>query len=272
MPSATFEEPEYGVRLTSLFDRLNFSLAYFHGIQQNPAARLSSVDINLDLGTTLTSDDWTQLNMREIIREIRQEFGADFEVLVNMDMVHPFVDVAGFSYNFFEDLTEITFRGEFTYTWDMAVIDLTARDLVRKLDRIDWAVGFDRNTWIHLLNKSTTFLFALQVIGRHYQASVPNEGNLLGFPVTLNLMRRDSYMVTLTARTTYHHGFIIPTLFLAYDVDGFLIQNFMLQWIVNNHLSFILSENAAFGDRVKDIERDPFLHDSQVSLRTVIQF
>ena len=46
----------------------------------------------------------------------------------------------------------------------------------------------------------------------------------------------------------------------------------MLQWIVNNHLSFILSENAAFGDRVKDIERDPFLHDSQVSLRTVIQF
>lgn len=268
---ATFKDAEYGVRLTSLFDRLNFSLAYFHGIQQNPGARLSSVDILFSAGTTLTSRDWNQLSMEEILQAIAR-FGTDFEVLVNLDMVHPFVDVAGFSYNFFEDHTGITLRGEFTYTWDMAVIDLTAKDLMRKVDRIDWAVGFDRNTWIHFLNKSATFLFSLQVIGRHYQKPIPNEGNLLSFPVTLNLIRRDSYMVTLTARTTYHHGFIIPTLFIAYDVDGFLIQNFMFQWIVNNHLSFILSENAAFGNRVKDIERDPFLKDSQISLRTVIQF
>lgn len=271
VPSARFENSEFGFRLTSLFKRLNFSLAYFYGIQDNPSPKLASVDILFTGGTSIVSDDWTQLGLEEIIRAIR-EFQTDFGVTVNMDLIHPYVNVAGFSYNVFEDRTAVTFRGEFTYTWDMAVLDLTAPDLVGRSDRIDWALGFDRNTWIHPLNKSTTFLFSLQVIGRHYQEPIPNEGELLGFPVTLNLIRRDSYITTLTARTTYYHGLIVPTLFLGIDFDALLLSNFMLQYFVNNYLSFTLGINATWGKEVKDIERDPFLRISEVSLKTVLQF
>jgi hypothetical protein len=271
VPASTFNNSEFGVRLTSLYKRLNFSLNYYHGIQQNPGARLSSVDIIFDSGTTITSNDWTRLGMEDIIRAI-QDYKGNLQVRVNMDMIHPYIDVAGFSYNFFEDVTGIVFRGEATYTWNMAVIDLTAPDLVKKLNRIDWETGFERNTWIHSLNKSSTFLFALQVFGRHYQEPTPNEGNLLGFPITLNLIRRDSYLVTLLTRTTYYHGRIVPTLFLGFDMGGFLIENFMLQYIVNNTLSFTFAENGAFGHKVDDIERDPFLNDGEVSFKTVIQF
>ena len=151
-------------------------------------------------------------------------------------------------------------------------VKFLGKDLVGRVDRIDWAVGFDRNTWIHFLNKSTTFLFSLQVIGRHYQDYIPNEGELLGFPVTLNLIRRDSYIATLTARTTYYHGLIIPTLFLGLDFDGLLLSNFMLQYLVNNYLSFTLGINSTWGNEVQDIERDPFLKISEISLKTVLQF
>jgi len=271
VPSSRIENSEFGLRLTSLFKRLNFSLAWFYGIQDNPSPRLSSVDILLAGGTSIISDDWTQLGLAEIIDAIRR-FETDFDVTVNMELVHPYLHTVGFSYNVFEDRTAGTFRGEFTYTWDMAVLDLRAPDLVGRVDRIDWAVGFDRNTWIHFLNKSTTFLFSLQLIGRHYQDYIPNEGELLGFPVTLNLIRRDSYIATLTARTTYYHGLIIPTLFLGLDFDGLLLSNFMLQYLVNNYLSFTLGINSTWGNEVQDIERDPFLKISEISLKTVLQF
>jgi hypothetical protein len=271
VPSSNFENSELGFRLTSLFKRFNFSLAYFYGIQDNPSPRLASVDILFGAGTSIVSDDWTQLGLEEIIRAI-QQVETDLEVTVNMDLIHPYLHTAGFSYNVFEDYTAGTFRGEFTYTWDMAVLDLRAPDLVGRVDRIDWSLGFDRNTWIHALNKSTTFLFSLQLIGRHYQEAVPNEGELLGFPVTLNLIRRDSYLATLTVRTTYHHGLIIPTLFLGLDFDGLLLSNFMLQYLVNNYLSFTLGINSTWGNEVNDIERDPFLEISEISLKTVLQF
>jgi hypothetical protein len=271
VPASRIENSEFGFRLTSLFKRFNFSLAYFYGIQDNPSPRLSSVDILFSAGTTIISDDWTQLSLEEIIRALQQT-ETDLEVTVNMDLIHPYLHTAGCSFNVFEDRTAGTFRGEFTYTWDMAVLDLRAPDLVGRVDRIDWSLGFDRNTWIHPLNKSTTFLFSLQMIGRHYQDAIPNEGELLGFPITLNLIRRDSYLMTLTTRTTYYHGLVIPTLFLALDLDGLLITNFMLQYLVNNYLSFTLGINSTWGHEVKDIERDPFLKISEISLKTVLQF
>jgi hypothetical protein len=76
----------------------------------------------------------------------------------------------------------------------------------------------------------------------------------------------------LTARTTYYHGLIIPTLFLGLDFDGLLLSTFMLQYLVNNNLSFTLGVNSTWGNEVKDIERDPFLRISEVSLRTIFQF
>jgi hypothetical protein len=41
---------------------------------------------------------------------------------------------------------------------------------------------------------------------------------------------------------------------------------------VNNHLSFTLGINSTWGNEVKDIERDPFLKISEISLKTVLQF
>ena len=199
---------------------------------------------------------------------------TDVDVVVNIDMIHPYVDTTGFSFNYFEDYTGLTMRGEFAYTWDMAVVDLRELDLVNYVDRIDWGIGLDRNTFIHFLNKSSTFLTTLQIIGRHYQEPVPNAGTLFGVAIDpLNIIRRDSYMVNIICRTTYYHGLIIPTLFLGIDLGGMLIQNFMLQWIVNNDLSFIFGQQAAWGQEVGDAERDFLLEEaSQFSLRVIYQF
>ncbi|MBW1801345.1 MAG: hypothetical protein JRJ85_11540 [Deltaproteobacteria bacterium] len=265
IPERRIENSEIGARMSFMLGRWNMSISDYYGIQDSGAYSLSGFDLSY------------------LIKPGPELIGVELE------SDHPFINFLGFSFNYYDEFTKGVFRGEAIYTWNFRpLIDLTTPEGLEnghhKVDRIDWGVGFDRQTWIRFLNSSSTFMLSLQQLGRHYRGSLnayldPNEMDEAGrellarFGITerIQLVRENSYLTTFLIQTFYSHGNLVPLVLLAYDWDGILITSAECKYQYNTHLSFKVHTVFALGDPVGDAERDPLLKQSEVAFKITWQ-
>ena len=133
----------------------------------------------------------------------------------------PYVHVFGFSGNYFEELTGAVFRTEATYTKGFPISDEASPNAVEKHDVLLAMVGFDRPTWITLLNPRATWLITGQLfinwIPDHKDSLVqlPNSTLIPGAfrdEGSTDRVKELEMLSTLIFTTFYRGGSVVPVL------------------------------------------------------------
>jgi len=128
---------------------------------------------------------------------------------------YPFNSKFGLTFNYYCGKLKTVFRGESVYTIDEPFND---RDIISnpgiyEEDTLAYMLGFDRPTWIRLLNPQRTFFISMQLFQKWMFDRPHGIGNATeGFD--------SSYThLTLFINTDYYRGLIQPGIFMLYNLD-----------------------------------------------------
>lgn len=178
--------------------------------------------------------------------------GAAFigRVTLPVEAFFPYVNIWGLSGNFLEPYTDTSFRFETSYTKDLPRADVGKRRLISKGDMWSGVLGFDRLTWIRLLNPSTTFFITGQLFSNVWVTDFNK--NLRGIPflptpsrdptrpaalTATDHLRHQEFLLTLAIATFYRGGTVNPSVAVFHDLkqpsNAFF---FSVDWFYTNNV------------------------------------
>jgi len=116
-------------------------------------------------------------------------------------------------------------------------------DAIRDRDVIRYVIGFDRPTWIRLLNPRQTFWLSAQLFGTHI---LDRDGvRIMDGPYPVN---STEFVVSALAMTTYMFGRLTPFAAAAYDFHSNAgLALLSLQYIHGNHWIYKVGSNLMWG-------------------------
>lgn len=238
VPSSTFDNMEYGVRLQAAYGSFLGNLYYFHGHQDFPAV------------------DWSPLVAD----------GTAF-------LTHPEQDMYGASFNFFLSSINAVLRGEgcmmnkmhllsiegVTGFPDglaqgaiinqppfvvMPLIDIPPSTTGIKKHVVYYAlIGIDKDLWIRWLNPNDMIGTSWQAYHRHISGWDDNLIDLYNL-----FYEDDNYRLTGFLYTDYWHGRIHPEIFFMYDPEGVWMTSASVKYSRDGKLFFKLSQISFWGN------------------------
>ena len=205
---------EYGGRIRWVMGDWEFSIFDWYG--------------RLDGGVVTSPSDF--------LKGLNYYLGVPGSKRSDLDFVdYPKFNSTGITFNWSErKYTKTVWRFEGAYNFDEPFND--SQFYIRKWDSIAFMAGFDRPTWIRLLNKEQTWFISYQ----WFHKNILDYKKHLG--VTTASMSSDRYqnLMTLIMSTNYKNNIYSPTIGFAYDLSGtwFLLPSFSYRY--NNYLTFTL--------------------------------
>jgi hypothetical protein len=195
------------------------------------------------------------------VRAITDQTAAE-EAFLNaqapVEFIAPYVHTAGISVNYSdEDYTQAVYRVETIYDFGVPFSNsnkevglglLQGQGLygITKRDMWKGMLGFDRPTWIHALNRTSTFFISGQFFW-HYLVDKKPElvGNVDPFTPSADKLRHWECVGTLLLNTLYAGGSIVPTLVYALDpVNSYnMYVGWSVDYFVTNELIVRLGQN-----------------------------
>lgn len=180
--------------------------------------------------------------------------GAAFvgRVTLPVEAFFPYVNIWGLSGNFLEPYTDTSFRFETSYTKDLPQADVGKLRLLSKGDMWSGVFGFDRLTWIKLLNPATTFFITDQLFWNVWVTDFNK--NLRGIPflptpsrnpknpaalTDTDRLKHQEFLATLAIATFYRGGTLNPSVAVLHDLenttDAFILS---ADWFLTNQIIF----------------------------------
>jgi hypothetical protein len=270
---ATFNDSilnsRWGIRTQGILgNNFNWSLVYYQTYQNDPAL-LGVVDLDL----------------------IAQ---GDFHGLQVQKKWDP-VQIVGGSFSFFEDFTDVIFRGEVGYFIDEQVFQISRnfRALGAFLagspvipdseyttgDVFRFSIAMDRPFWVRFLNDKSMFSLSVEGFFEYYVNWVEGDyalagavwdggnGSKTGDFIELNQWE---YTVVVLLTTNYMQGTLTPTVVAGFNPRGAGFYTVSLEKRFGDHVKVKMAYDDVWGD--KDIPPGVFFDWDQLSLRITYMF
>lgn len=142
----------------------------------------------------------------------------------------------GLSFDYFEGWSGVVVRVESSFTPDSLVNDTMSPDWLGHSDIMRWSIGFDRPTFIKLLNKDRTFFLSAQIFDTYYLDYHTGVGRDEGH--TGMITNEHNYITTFFFQTHYMRDKIIPLGFLVWEeASNSWVGGFNTEWLIDNHWS-----------------------------------
>ncbi|MBI4694834.1 MAG: hypothetical protein HY749_12510 [Gammaproteobacteria bacterium] len=152
------------------------------------------------------------------------------------DIMYEKEHTVGLSFDYFEGWSGVVLRVESSFTPNSLVTDTMEPDWVGHSDILRWSMGFDRPTFIKLLNKDRTFFLSAQIFDTYYLDYHTGVGSDEGH--TGMLTNEHNYITTFFFQTHYMRDKIIPLGFLVWEESSNAwVGGFNTEWLIDNHWS-----------------------------------
>ena len=162
------------------------------------------------------------------------------------DVYFPRIWLVGGSADFYVDPIKSAFRVEFAYTDGEEFADTSQVRLFSESSVIRWVVGWDRPTYIRMLNQNRTFLLSAQVFGQHlidHQRFETFGGGHIGFQDWDH-----NFIATFLFQGFYMNDRLQPRLIQAYDVRAqAYVMSPGIDWLISDSWRMTFAANLKFG-------------------------
>ena len=224
LPAWKLSESQVGVRVEGIFKRVGFSLNFLRSRSHLPSLRGG---IPADNPFSLPVDP------------------APRSHLVAFDIAFPRIHLVGGSLDFYVDPIKSVFRVELAHTWGEEFANTRDSRLFSRSKVIRYVVGWDRNTFIPLLNRRRSFLFSAQVFGEHLLDHVFRR-EILGPTGMPNW--EENWIATLLIRGFYKSDRVSPQLIIAHDVRAnATVFAPSIDWLISDSWRLIVGANLKRG-------------------------
>ena len=137
----------------------------------------------------------------------------------------------GLSMDYFEPRSGVVMRIESAWTFDQLVNNTEAVDWVDKSDVMAFSLGFDRPTFIPLLNKDRTFFLSLQIFDTWYWDHVGDKN-------TGMFVDEHNWITTFFFIGNYMRDTVKPIGFYVWEeASNSHVAGFNVEWLINNNWS-----------------------------------
>jgi hypothetical protein len=224
LPAWTLANTQFGGKVEGVFKDIGFSLNYYNYRSQLPTLR----------GGVPARNPFNPA-----------EDPAFRPFLPAVDLAFPRVQLFGGSLDYYADLIKSVFRVEVAYTTGEEFVNTAEPTLYSDSDVVRWVLGWDRSTFIPLLNKKKAFLISGQVFGQHLLDHQLEQGPLgeIGIPDW-----KDNYTATLLVKGWWVNDRVSPQILMAHDIEArATVIEPSLNWIFNDRLSMTARWNTKFG-------------------------
>jgi hypothetical protein len=196
------DHTEVGGRIEGVYKGVGFSLNALYYYSQFPSLR----------GGIPTDDPFTP-DIESVPHPYNIAFDIDF----------PRLFMFGGSADWYSEALKSSFRVEMSYTTDEEFADTSTPRLFSESDVLRTVFGFDRPTFIRLLNRDRAFLISGQIF---YQRLLDHETfrvNSAGIPTVGEIGFQDwedNILLTLLLQGNYLNDRLTPQILMAYDTEA----------------------------------------------------
>ena len=243
---------QFGLRMEGVFKSVGFSInaAYYYSQLPSLRAGIPSVDPFVGPGAANPTDPTDTFGVQRF-----RPFVPAF------DIHFPRVLLIGTSADFYIDYIKSAFRVEFAFTDGEEFADTSKARLFSESDVLRWVVGWDRPTYIRLLNPNRTFLLSGQIFGQHLLdherfltprsdvsngvggASSGGNGGQIGFQDWDH-----NFIATFLIQGFYANDRVQPRFITAFDVRAQAgVIGPAVDWLINDHWRLTFGANIKFG-------------------------
>jgi hypothetical protein len=224
LPNWTLKNTQVGAKLEGSIKGVGFSLNALHYRSQLPSLRGG-----IPADNPFTPDVESQV----------------YDHLIAFDIEFPEVNLIGGSLDFYSDKLKSVFRLEGALTEGEEFANTLRPALYSESDVFRWVFGWDRNTFIPILNKNRAFLFSAQVFGQHLLDHELETAALgpVGMPDW-----EDNYVTTLLIKGWYKNDRVSPQLIIAHDVKAKATTIApSIDWLINDKWRLVFGANIKTG-------------------------
>ncbi len=137
----------------------------------------------------------------------------------------------GLSFDYFEQMSGVVVRVESSWTFDELVNNTRSVDWVDKSEVMRYSIGFDRPTFIPLLNKDRTFFLSMQIFDTWYW---DHEGD----KNTGYFVDEHNFITTFFVIGNYMRDKLKPVGFYVWEEStNSHVAGANLEWLIDNHWS-----------------------------------
>ncbi len=241
LPDWELEDTQFGMRLEGELKGYGFSLNALSYYSQLPSLHGAQSAVNPFI-TPGVVGPWITPNGL-VLETGGTEIARPY--LIAFDIEFPRVFLLGGSLDTYVDSIESTFRIEFAHTNGEEFANTSKPDLYSESNVIRWVVGWDRPTWIKLLNPDRTFILSAQIFGQHIldHDLFKTDFGEVGMPDW-----KDNFIGTFLIQGNYMNDRLTPQLIMAYDVKaqaGAVAPS--VNWLITNDWELNIGFNMKFG-------------------------
>jgi hypothetical protein len=232
LPDWSLSNSQFGLKLEGDYQGLGFSMNALTYRSQLPSLR--AVVDNADNPFT---------------PEIESQ---SYDYLIAFDMYFPRVNLIGGSLDFYVDDIKSVFRVEAAYTDGEEFANTLRPELYSESDVFRYVIGWDRPTFIPLLNEKRAFLISAQLFGEYLvdheretvngvEAGIPNwEINHVG---------------TLLVKGWYQNDRVSPQVIMAHDFKAHAsVIAPSIDWLISDNLRLTVGANVKVGDGEQEFD------------------
>ena len=225
LPSQSLDNSQYGFKIEGVYKEIGFSLNYYKYRQQTPSLH----------GLIPANNPFTE-----------GEDLAPRPYLPAFDIHFPEIEMLGGSADFYVDTIKSVFRVEAALTFDEEFANTAREEMYSQSDVFRWVVGWDRSTFIPILNKRRAFLLSAQIFGQHIQDHELYDAPLgqIGIPDW-----EDNYTATFLIKGWWMADRLSPQILVAHDKEASATAiEFGVEWIALSNLKVTGKYNIKRGD------------------------
>ena len=223
MPNWSVDSTDVGMRMEGVYKGVGFSANALYYNSQLPSLR----------GGITSVDPFT---------------GASgvYPYALAFDIAFPRIFLVGGSADFYVDPIKSAFRVELAHTTGEEFANTMRPRLFSESNVIRYVVGWDRPTFIPLLNNNRAFLISAQVFGQHLLDHELGNGPLgkVGIPDW-----EENWVTTLLVQGFYKNDQILPRIIMAYDVRAQAAAIApQVDWLINDSWRLVVGANFKVGN------------------------
>ncbi|MEW8278234.1 MAG: DUF1302 family protein [Candidatus Thiodiazotropha sp.] len=232
LPDWSLSNSQFGIKLEGDYQGLGFSVNALTYRSQLPSLR----------GVVDTADN-------PFTTAIESQ---SYDYLIAFDMHFPRVNLLGGSLDFYVDDIKSVFRVEAAYTQGEEFANTLEPELYSESDVFRYVIGWDRPTFIPLLNERRAFLLSAQLFGEYLvdheretvngiEAGIPNwEINHVG---------------TLLIKGWYKNDRVSPQVIMAHDFKAHAsVIAPSVDWLISDNLRLTVGANVKVGDGAQEFD------------------
>jgi Protein of unknown function (DUF1302) len=233
---------QYGIRVEGVYNSIGFSLNALSFYQQLPSLHGGS-DGPEAINPFITEGVTDPLTGEVGGTKLKRPY------LIAFDIEFPKVNMVGGSLDFYLDSIKSSLRMELAYTTGEEFINTLDPRLYSESNVVRWVVGWDRQTFIPMLNKSRSFLLSAQVFGQHLTeheriSTLQGDAGFVDW--------KENYLLTFLMQGYYLNDRVQPRLLVAYDTKaraGTLGP--AVDWIINDNFRVVVGANIKIGSKTE---------------------